>query len=337
LVYYLAATWPIVPGASAFFLERHSTPLALLLWFALAVLGAAPWLLLYNRRWMEFSALLSLVTLALPPWSLVTVAHPWTAAGIWFPGTNWIGLLLPTTILLARRWVGLPYALLLLTVVSGIEHFEYSKPQPNPAIIAIHTRFGGAPFASNRDSVSLQQEISIRETALGHPGAIVLFPETAIPSWSRQKDAYWSEFFRQLEQQGTSLLLGTTVPIPNTRSANRNILLSRGAGPHFAYVQRVPVPLGMWQIRGGGRDGFPLMLDYPPTIRVRDHRAAVLICYEQLVAWTALQSLARNPDFILAASNIHWAGDAVVPAIQHQAVQSWAALWGITAYEATNR
>ena len=337
LLYYLAATWPIVPGASAFFGNKDSLPGDIGLWWAVAALGAAPWILLYSHRWVEVSALLSLLLLAVPPLSLVTVAYPLNACGFLLPGTKWMGLLLTAGLLLARRFVPWPYLASLLVVATAAAHWQYQKPPARSDIVTVNTRFGGSAFEPHAEAAAIRQEIFLRETALAHPRSVVLFPETAIPEWSQGKDAYWRSFFDQLTRQQTSLLLGTTVPIPNTPTASRNILLSRGFGPHFAYVQRVPVPVGMWQIFGDGRDGFPLMLRYPPTIRVRDYRAAVLICWEQLSAWTALQSLALRPDFILAPSNTYWARDTLIPAIQHQAVQNWASLWGIPAYEATNQ
>ncbi len=57
--------------------------------------------------------------------------------------------------------------------------------------------------------------------------------------------------------------------------------------------------LGMWRF-GDKRNGFPLMLRYPSTIRIWDRRAGVLICYEQLLVWPALHTLSRNPDMLLA-------------------------------------
>ena len=178
-----------------------------------------------------------------------------------------------------------------------------------------------------------QQERLIQTEALAHPDSVVLFPETAVPAWSQSSDYHWRDTLHRLEQQHTTILLGTTVPIPTTE-ANRNILLTRGFGPHFAYVQRVPVPIAMWHFDEKG--GFPLMLHYPPTIRVLNEHAAVLMCYEQLLVWPALQSLARDPDMLLAPSNDYWASKTPIPSIQHAAAKSWADLWDIPLYEARN-
>jgi apolipoprotein N-acyltransferase len=60
------------------------------------------------------------------------------------------------------------------------------------------------------------------------------------------------------------------------------------------------------------------------------------MCYEQLLIWPALQSLARDPDMLLAPSNDYWALKTAIPAIQHEAARDWADLWGIPLYEARN-
>jgi len=80
-----------------------------------------------------------------------------------------------------------------------------------------------------------------------------------------------------------------------------------------------------------------LGLKYPATIRVKNRRAAVLMCYEQFLVWPALQSLACNPDMLLAPSNLYWAKGTRIPRIQHVAAQNWADLWAIPLYEARNR
>ena len=175
----------------------------------------------------------------------------------------------------------------------------------------------------------------MQRIALTHPDTLILFPESIVPTWTPAHDLRWATTFAQLKARHTGLLIGTTIPVANTQ-ANRNVLLSRGYTERLSYVQRVPVPLGMWRF-GDDRNGFPLMLHYPSTIRIWDRRAGVLICYEQLVVWPALQTLSRNPDMLLAPSNLYWASDTIIPLVQHVSVQDWADLWAIPLYEASNR
>jgi hypothetical protein len=175
----------------------------------------------------------------------------------------------------------------------------------------------------------------MQRIALTHPDTLILFPESIIPSWTPTHDLRWATTFAQLKARHTGLLIGTTIPIANTQ-ANRNVLLSRGYTERLSYVQRVPVPLGMWRF-GDEHNGFPLMLRYPAAIRIWDRRAGVLICYEQLLVWPALQSLSRNPDMLLAPSNLYWASGTIIPSVQHVSAQDWADLWAIPLYEASNR
>jgi len=85
----------------------------------------------------------------------------------------------------------------------------------------------------------------------------------------------------------------------------------RGYTERLSYAQRVPVPLGMWHVGDQG-NGYPLMLHFPPTIRVWNRRAGILVCYEQLSFWPAIQTLAHNPDMLLAPSNVYWAANTPI-------------------------
>jgi hypothetical protein len=309
--------------------------LPLVIWAALVALGSAPWIGFYNRRYLPVSAVAALAALALPPLSLVTVAHPLIAAGHWFPGTRWFGLGLAIILIAVYRRFGTTMTIAVLIATSIATHARFHHPAHDPHILAVNTNFGGARTHDDIDSRVAMQERTVQQIALSHPDTLLIFPESTIPSWNGMHEARWVSVFAQLKQQRTGLLIGTTIPIPNTE-ANRNVLLSRGHTERLSYVQRVPVPLGMWRF-GDKLRGFPLMLRFPPTIRVWNRRTGVLVCYEQLTFWPAIQTLAHNPDLLLAPSNIYWAANTPIPAIQHVAAQDWADLWAIPLYEASNR
>jgi hypothetical protein len=331
--YYAAATWSVVPASRSFFGTGTNSVEPLLIWFALIALGSAPWIALYSRRFLPLSAIAALVILSVPPLGLVTVTHPLITAGHWFPGTRWFGLALPLLLLVSYRYFGPAVTFAILLAVSLIAHARFHHPLTDPRILPVNTHLGAAADPSGLTFQT--REIALQRIALAHPNTLVLFPESVLPGWSFVHESRWADTFAQLKLQHTGLLIGTTVPIPDTE-ANRNVLLSRGYTERFSYVQRVPVPLGMWHF-GNEHDGFPLMLRFPPTIRVWDHRAGVLICYEQLLVWPTLESLARNPDMLLAPSNLYWASGTPIAAIQHVSVQDWADLWAIPLYEASNR
>ena len=334
-LYYAGATWSVIPGSESFFGTGRNLLLPLLIWGALLVLSAAPWIALYNRRFLPQATVAAIITLSLPPFSLVTVAHPLISVGQWLPGTRWFGLCLPLILILGYRRLGTAFTLAVLVGASLATHARFHRPLQDPRIVAVSTRFGGASTRDVFGSTLQRQEEAIKRIGLTHPDSLILFPESIIPTWNPTHEERWAATFAQLKAQRTGLLIGTTIPVANTQ-ANRNVLLSRGYTERLSYVQRVPVPLGMWRF-GDKRNGFPLMLRYPSTIRIWDRRAGVLICYEQLLVWPALQTLSRNPDMLLAPSNLYWASDTIIPSVQHVSAQDWADLWAIPLYEASNR
>jgi hypothetical protein len=335
IFYNAASTWPVIPGAQSFFGTGHHLGKPIVIWIALTALGSLPWVLFYHRRFLPLSAIAALLALALPPMGLVTVAHPLIATGVWFPGTRWFGLALPLILIAAHKRLGTPLVFAVLILASRAVHARFVRPAADPHIVAVNTNFGSAPTRRELGSGGQETERELQDLALAHPNALVIFPESVIPDWSAVHDARWMPTLAQLKMQHTGILIGTTIPIPNTE-ASRNVLLSRGYSEHLSYVQRVPIPLGMWQL-GESRRGFPLSLRFPAAIRVWNRRAGVLLCYEQLVFSPAVETMARNPEMLIAPSNLYWARNTSIPAIQHLAAQDWADLWAIPLYEARNK
>lgn len=327
--YYAASTWPIIPGAQSFFATGHHLGKPIAIWIAITALGSLPWILFYHRRFLPLSAVAALTVLALPPLSLVTVAHPLIATGLWFPGTRWFGLALPLIMLAAHKRLGAPLVFAILILASIAVHARFARPALDPHIVAVNTNFG-----SELGTGAQEAERKLQQIALAHPNALLIFPESVIPDWSATHDARWASTFAQLSTQRTGILIGTTIPIPNTE-ASRNVMLSRGYSEHLSYVQRVPIPLGMWHL-GESRRGFPLSLRFPAAIRVWNRYAGVLLCYEQMTLWPAAETMARNPEMLVAPSNLYWARNTSIPAIQHLTAQDWADLWAIPLYEARN-
>src|SRR5271167_1959954 len=75
-LYYAGATWSVIPGSESFFGTEGNLLPPLLIWVALLALSAAPWIALYNRAFLPVAAVAAIIVLSLPPFGLVTVAHP---------------------------------------------------------------------------------------------------------------------------------------------------------------------------------------------------------------------------------------------------------------------
>lgn len=87
-----------------------------------------------------------------------------------------------------------------------------------------------------------------------------------------------------------------------------------GAGADAApMVQRVPVPIGMW--RPWAAEGLDANLWGRGLAELRGVRVAYAICYEQLLVWPMVTSLAQRPAVLVGAANDWWARDTSIPRI----------------------
>ena len=81
---------------------------------------------------------------------------------------------------------------------------------------------------------------------------------------------------------------------------------------------------------------FALNLIGPGTVDVGGERAAILICYEQLLTWPMLRSALERPTLLIAISNEAWTAATIVPRVQHTCVRAWARLFGLPVISAIN-
>jgi hypothetical protein len=141
---------------------------------------------------------------------------------------------------------------------------------------------------------------------------------------------------KQLDPQSPP---GTHVSeIPNVSIKPRpapidNTLLVVGA-ESATFCQRVPVPIGMW--RPFGRVSVPLRLGAPGILSIDHQRAAVLICYEQLLTFPILASMLQHPTVVVGVSNTFWVDGTTIPQYQANALRSWARLFHLPYFLATN-
>jgi len=99
-----------------------------------------------------------------------------------------------------------------------------------------------------------------------------------------------------------------------------NTMLVLGAESGTFY-QRVPVPVGMWQ--PFSRISVPVRLAGPGVITIDRQRAAVLICYEQMITWPIVASMLQHPTVIVGISNTYWVDHTSIPMYQSSALRGW--------------
>ena len=101
-----------------------------------------------------------------------------------------------------------------------------------------------------------------------------------------------------------------------------------------AFYQRVPVPVGMWN--PFSRTSVPLRLDSPGVLEIDHERAAVLICYEQMLTFPIFASMLQRPTVIVGISNTFWISHTTIPRYQATALRGWAKLFGLPYFLAVN-
>ena len=365
--YYGGASWPIVPAARNFFGPHPAAVDALGLWIIAALLLALPWFCVWtsDRRQYLWRGALGIVMTVIPPLGVIGWASPLTASGFLFPGTSWIGVFALT---LAMGFLASSprVALLAISTTAIILNLSAGPAPKLPNWEGINTHFGGVSHEHTGAIAEFRVVESIQRRALASQSKVVVFPETVVPEWSTATDVFWERTLNEIRSAGKTIIVGSKVvqptkiggfhadefaasiailtsgrpPInlaapsrPSVTSPFRNVLIVRGREEGI-FEQRIPVPLGMWRPFGG--EGAKIHLGGPAVLPVAGERAAILICYEQLLTWPILTSILQRPTVIAAVANDHWATGTPIPQLQLNAVRAWARLISMPYVSATN-
>jgi apolipoprotein N-acyltransferase len=179
----------------------------------------------------------------------------------------------------------------------------------------------------------------IQHTINQSTAQVLLFPEHVVTQWTEATEAFWRQSLDNLAERHATLIIGAGFPRLRRRhvmdgNSYYNVLIARTDGKQTVYYQRIPVPLAMW--KPFSTDGVPLNLFGRGTISVQSERAAVLICYEQLLVWPFLSSAFERPTILITATNDYWAKRTPIPKIQSASSSSLARLFGLPMLSAVN-
>jgi hypothetical protein len=332
--YYAGATWQIVPAASVFF-GHHVQPVqVVVLWLAVGTTLAAPWALLWSpiAKIRLYGAPFAVVLLAFPPLGMIGCGSPLTASGVLFPGLAWLGLLL--TLLICGLSASYPFWALVLTLLFALPaNLIDHVPVPPPDWQVVSTHLGGVGLDTPDPLADFAAAQFLQETALSSRARVIVFPETVVSNWNEATEAFWGRTSRTLRRDGKTILVGANVSANNPRHYFNSIII-RGADAQADFRQRIPLPIAMWTPYNG--EGVPLRLNGPATLIIEGHRAAVLICYEQLLIWPAVTSFAQHPTIVLGVANEYWAQTTTIPEIQRACLTSWSRLFHLPMLWAEN-
>jgi apolipoprotein N-acyltransferase len=252
------------------------------------------------------------------------------SAGVLFPNSGWFGIaaVLALPGLLIHKKARL-ITLLAASTASLFLNTEAKHPR-NPIgwegqMTRIHRQRKADDFADFIIEEQLQQ------VAQSSGARVLVFPEGTVRRWTDATDAFWVP---AVSNPGKTLLIGAGRAIPGTLEYNNSVVII-GEHARRTFHQRIPVPGGMWS-PFRPRGGVALNLGGPGTVDVGGQRAAILICYEQLLTWPMLRSAAEKPTVLIAISNEAWTAATTVPRIQHVCVRAWARLFGLPVISAIN-
>ncbi len=333
--YFLAASRGLPQGVANFYGSGFTAGIAL--WIAASTLFVAIHALAWTARpgrGRVIRYVIAVIVLSVPPIGIVGWAHPITAAGVLFPGWSWLGVAAAVVLLLAMTSRLRPTAMAMLAVFWLWSALSWTTPMSLDGWTGIDTNFGG----SNGEYASYQQHLETIERVVAEANAgaaVVVLPESALGVWTPTIERLWLRALADLD----ITVYGGAVMVDQT--GYDNVMLEfTGQRAAVRYLERMPVPVSMWQPWlgfVGAPAGARAHFFANPVVSVRGARVATLICYEQLLVWPILQSALGSPDVLAAPANGWWTVDTDIVAIQVAAATAWARLFNLPLVVAVNR
>ena len=349
-VFYLTIARGMVPGSYVFFRDG-SLIRALALWLASAAVLAFPYGLLWfdPRDSKPLITKMMRITAAIgvslpPPLGWIGWGSPLTAAGLFFPGTGWTGLLFMLLLYGAAacdRRVRFSLVIVVLLSVSFLDVVP-GKTIQGLNVRGIDTSFGRLASGSGDFDEQYERERQVFQDIRkmqkngGMEGVdVAVLPETLVGRMNPSVKKRWTRFFRSLEAD-TVFVVGAEIP---TRGSDKydNVMVSFGLDEEEKAVQRFPVPFSMYMpFKSIGANAVPYSIGESATMQVAGKKLGFLICYEQFLAWPFLSLALTQPDMVVAPSNLWWCNDTSLPPIQTASMRLWTALFGLPLVSAVN-
>ncbi|MFT4118311.1 conjugal transfer protein TraB [Bradyrhizobium sp.] len=322
--YFLAASRGLPLGVANFYGSDFGTGIAL--WLGAAMAFVVVHTVLWRRRPGAGRAVrfgLAAVLMSLPPFGIVGWAQPITAAGILFPGWWWWGLAATVAVLLAMATPRWPFAAVIAAAFWAWSATHWMAPRPPEGWVGIDTTFGSA--LGRMPDLDQSGALLARVRASGTRVAVL--PESAAGMWTPTMSAFWMAGLR-----GTDMTVIAGAALVDREGYDNVMMESTGARVRRLYIERMPVPVSMWQpwlAWAGQSGGVRANVFSNPVVESAGRRLAPLICYEQLLVWPVLHSMLHEPDVVVAIGNDWWTAGTSILAIQKASSQAWARLFGL--------
>ncbi len=331
--YYLATSRGLPLGTGIFFENTAPLWFGWALWIISSLVNASLWGIFWHPKRMHRAWILPLILIAtsLPPFGLLNWTHPIVASGVILPGFGFLGLSI--LIALYALTVNFPrVATATVILMSGFAHSFYQPIKPLPHWKSIDTHFGKLASGSNDFVSAFERILYVREKANALPSHTVLvLPETLLGTFTEVTRQTLRSVEEQLRQKESIILVGAEI---QSGKKFKNVLIALGTSVQEILVQRVPVPIGMWRPWSDGGTESDIL--GKGIAQIANVRLAYLICYEQLLVFPVLYSMASNPQILIGAANNWWARNTSIPIIQRQSLEAWGSLFSVPVTMAVN-
>lgn len=341
--YYCAGARGLPFGSAVFFGDSAPVWFGWLMWSAACALLTLPYVVLWsaqgNGRGWRF--LMAVCVSAVPPLAIVGWLNPVTVAGVLFPNVGWLGVILTLGLMAAladlrqRR-----IALLSVIAVAANALMSFVVIDAPAGWRGMNTNFPQLSSAGADDAAQLLAGMRrvewVKELAKSVPAhAVVVLPETVLGSFDGVAAFALKETEAALRLRGARMLVGAEVLQSNNQYKNGVLVLGAAKNEDRFAVQNIPVPVAMW--RPWSQDGaVASVFGRENMVLVGGVRAGALVCYEQLLAYSVLWAMSERPDVLLSVSNVWWARDTSIPAIQRQTMSAFGRLFGVSVLVAQN-
>lgn len=341
LAYYFAGTRGLPGGVTVFFGEESSW-LGWSFCSAVCLLLTIPFVILWsaNERGHGWRFVLAAGTSAVPPLAIIGWLNPLMVAGAIFPGFGWVGLVLTGLLLAglaAQRWRMVAGLGLVIVLANGwaMGH-TVSAPK---GWRGVDTQFSQLASGRGGDAGELLAAMDrvqwVKQFADTVPAnSVWVLPETILGPY-RKAEFSLQETETALTARGSRLVVGVELYRADGQYSNAAVVLGAAKGEDRVAVQNLPVPISMWKPwakNGAVADIF----GHGNVIRVAGQRVGVMICYEQLLAFSGFWMMLKRPDVLVGMANVWWVKDVSIPMIQGQMMASLGRLFGVGVVKGVN-
>jgi len=352
--YYLGATKELLLGTYQFF--DGNLAQALFLWIMQQAILTTGWLIFWKKNVQGFPSITLrllatyFITTFIPPYSFIGLAHPITCAGYYFPGTQFLGIALlvlltssVSTIVVSHKYgsaqkahTNIKVLFIVLVISCFICNLTYKKKVMFADWVGVNTALGKYPqdyFKIYQRHLELKK---LAEEQINKGKKVIIFPETIAGKWTKIEKHLWNDIDLYAKEKGAVILLGIQQVVSKTRYDNALVVLGDKSHTSNEIIKaRMPMPIGNW--RPFTKWSATLNFNEGNTI-LNDKPTAVLICFEEMLVWPILQSMAsHNPEVIMTTSNIWWAKGTKIADIMDQTTLMWGRLFGVVVLGAINR